>query len=61
MNYRKLTAGVLTGAVALLAGLGSGTVQAAPRVNHSPSVLPVVQDTTTTLPFMGATLVRVWW
>lgn len=53
MIHRKLTAGVIAGAVALLAGLGSGVVQAAPHV----AVLPVVNDTTTTLPIMGSPLV----
>lgn len=55
MNHRKLTAGVLVGAVALLAGVGSGMVQAAPRVDPT-TTLPVVMDTTTVLPIMGAPL-----
>jgi len=53
MKYRKLTAGVIAGAAALLAGLGSGVVQAAPA---SPAALPVVQDVTAVLPIMGAQL-----
>lgn len=53
MKYRKLTVGVITGAAALLAGVGSGVVQAAPA---SPAVVPPVttQSVTTTLPIMGA-------
>ena len=56
MKYRKLTAGVIAGAAALLAGLGSGVVQAAPA---SPAVVPppvTTQSVTTTLPIMGAPL-----
>jgi hypothetical protein len=57
MKYRKLTAGVIAGAAALLAGLGSGVVQAAPA---SPAVVPptpvTTQSVNTTLPIMGAPL-----
>jgi hypothetical protein len=53
MKYRKLTAGVIAGAAALLAGLGSGVVQAAPV---KPAALPVTQSVTTTLPMIGTPL-----
>jgi hypothetical protein len=57
MKYRKLTAGVIAGAAALLAGLGSGVVQAAPV---KPAVVPptpvTTQSVVTTLPIMGAPL-----
>jgi hypothetical protein len=54
MKYRKLTAGVIAGAAALLAGLGSGVVQAAPV---KPAATPVtIQSVATTLPILGAPL-----
>jgi hypothetical protein len=50
MKFRKLTVGVIAGAAALLAGIGSGVVQAAPA---HPAILPI-QDATAILPIMGA-------